>query len=91
MRGEFPRPSLGLRFRPSIYPLHGHLMTRDTPDPIDADISTEEQFETTLHPLVFNATRNDVDLHGAWEFRNGDRAPDWEVLITELAKESSTD
>ena len=66
-------------------------MTRDTPDPIDADISTVEQFETTLHQLIFNANRNDVDPSGAWEFRNGERAPDWEVIVTELAKESSTD
>lgn len=65
-----------------------------TPDPTDSsrrDISTEPEFNAALQELLLTAVANDIDPRGAWEYRNGPSAPDLEVVITELVKESPTD
>lgn len=58
-------------------------MTRDTR--FDGDITTSEAFVRTLADLIRVAHANGIDVSGAWECRNGDGAPDWEAIITELA------
>ncbi|WP_380678571.1 hypothetical protein [Salinigranum sp. GCM10025319] len=59
-------------------------MTRDTP--FDSEITTTEAFVRTLTALLRVAHGNGVDVSGAWECRNGVAAPDWEAVVTELAK-----
>lgn len=53
------------------------------------EISTEEALESTIIRLLEAAHKNDVPVTGSWEVRNGDKIPDWEVLVVELAKEHS--
>ena len=59
-------------------------MTRDSP--LDGEITTAGEFDAALEALLSAAARNDVDPRGSWEYRNGDDAEDWEVLIVELEK-----
>ncbi|MFB6362423.1 MAG: hypothetical protein ABEH59_14030 [Halobacteriales archaeon] len=66
-------------------------MTRDETDALDGEITTEAEFERTLECLLLNAVGNDVDPQGAWEYRNGPRAPDLEVLVSELAGQGGSD
>lgn len=61
-------------------------MTRVASDPPDWDVSTEAEFDSALQQLLLSAVRNGLDLQGAWEYRNGQTYPDYEVLITELSK-----
>lgn len=64
-------------------------MTRDTP--FDRSITTTDAFSRTLRELLLAAHANSVDVSGAWECRSNGSAPDWEALVTELAKEDGTD
>jgi hypothetical protein len=64
-------------------------MTRDTR--FNGEITTSEAFLRTLTALVRVAHVNGVDVSGAWECRNGDDGPDWEAIITELAKAGGED
>lgn len=63
-------------------------MTRDTADSPDRDITTEAEFDSALQTLLLSALQNGLDLRGGWVYRNGDGFPDFEVTITELAKQS---
>lgn len=63
-------------------------MTREAADSPDRSISTEAEFDSALQTLVLSALENDLDLRGAWDYRNGESYPDLEVLVTELAKQS---
>lgn len=65
-------------------------MTAPHPDDA-ADISSQEEFERVLFRILRAAHENDVDPRGSWVSRNGPSAPDWEVLITTLAKRDDTD
>lgn len=58
-------------------------MSRDTPD---LDITTDAEFDSALETLLLAALEGGLDLRGAWEYRNGEAYPDFEVLITEIAK-----
>lgn len=63
-------------------------MTRETP--FDRSITTSDAFSRTLRELLLAAHENDVEVSGAWECRSNGSAPDWETVITELAKEDGT-
>ncbi|UWG48519.1 Uncharacterized protein HSRCO_2250 [Halanaeroarchaeum sp. HSR-CO] len=62
-------------------------MSHDTSDPLDDTIESVAEFEAALHQLLILADQNDVDPVGAWEYRNGQSVPDWEVVVSELAKQ----
>ncbi|MFB6133008.1 MAG: hypothetical protein ABEJ44_06360 [Halanaeroarchaeum sp.] len=74
-----------------LHPLQDHAMTRDTSDRFDGEIRSETEFEAVLRELLISAYLNGIDPGGAWDLRNGDNAPDWEVMVTELAKQNGTD
>lgn len=57
---------------------------------INGDITTDAEFDTALGQLLLNATRNDVDPRTSWVYRNGQTAPDWEVMILELTNKNDT-
>lgn len=63
-------------------------MTPDPPDSPDRDISTEAEFDAALQTLLLAGLKNGLDLRGAWEYRNGQAYPDFEILVTELAEQS---
>lgn len=62
----------------------------ETP-PNDERITTDDQFATALKQLLVAAAENDIDPRGAWAVRNGDRLPDWEVMVLELEKQEPSD
>lgn len=66
-------------------------MTRDPPDPLDRDLSTEAEFDSALQTLLLAELENGLDPRGAWEFRNGGPEPDLEVIVTELTKKRPGD
>jgi len=49
-------------------------------------ITSTEDFENALAAAVEAAVHGDVDVRGAWEFRTGGSTHDWEVNISELAR-----
>lgn len=54
----------------------------------DRNITTEAAFEAALQSLLLSALENDLDVQGAWEYRNGQGFSDMEVLVTELVRSS---
>lgn len=63
-------------------------MTRDGADPPEQQISTRAEFDSALQSLILSALENNLNIRGAWEYRNGQPYPDLEVLVTELTKQS---
>jgi hypothetical protein len=61
-------------------------MTRDTR--FDGSITTSAAFSNTLQDLLLAADANGVEVAGAWECRSNGSVPDWEAVITELAKDA---
>ncbi|MFW5928993.1 MAG: hypothetical protein ACOCT0_01045 [Halobacteriota archaeon] len=66
-------------------------MTHDTTDYIDGDITSEDEFDSALQELLLIANDNGIDPRGSWEVRFDGAVPDWEIVVTELAKEELTD
>lgn len=64
-------------------------MTQDSPS--NDPITTVDAFDSALGELLETAAENDIDPRGAWEYRNGDELPDWEVTVVELEKPEPTD
>ncbi|WP_254763036.1 hypothetical protein [Natrinema marinum] len=61
-------------------------MTRTQLD--DVSITSADEFESILAEAVEKAIEAEVDVRGAWEFRTRGSTHDWEVQITELAKDA---
>ncbi|WP_114576498.1 hypothetical protein [Saliphagus sp. LR7] len=61
-------------------------MTRDQLD--DVTITSSDEFEAILAEAVEKAVETEVDVRGAWEFRTRGSTYDWEVQITELARDA---
>jgi hypothetical protein len=60
-------------------------MTCDQLD--DVTITNADEFEAILAEVVEKAVKTEVDVRGAWEFQTRGSTYDWEVQITELAKD----
>ena len=60
-------------------------MTRDTR--FEESITTTDTFSSTLRDLLVAAHGNGVDVSGAWEIHSNGATPDWEAMVTELAKD----
>lgn len=54
-------------------------------------ISSEEELSAELQTLLQLAHSGGVEVKGAWECRNGPEYPDWDVVVTEVAKPDNTD
>lgn len=52
--------------------------------------TTETEFVAALQSLLLDAHENGVDIEGGWDCRNGDGHPDWDILITEVQKKSTS-
>jgi hypothetical protein len=48
-------------------------------------------FGAELRALLRRAHEAGVDVRGGWECRNGDGEPDWDVVVTEVAKRDGAD
>lgn len=60
-------------------------MAHDTPH---RDVTTADTFSRILQELLLAAHENGVEVAGGWECRSNEPAPDWEVVVTELAEET---
>lgn len=56
-------------------------MTSDTPSP-----ASKEELKAELQTLLRGAHDNGIDVNGGFACRNGEKYPDWDVVITEVEK-----
>jgi hypothetical protein len=66
-------------------------MAHDASDIPDWDISTEAEFESALETLLLAALVEGLDPCGAWVYRNVGSDPNLEVIVSELAEQSTGD
>lgn len=59
----------------------------DATDPI----GSTDAFQGELQELLVRADAGEIDVLGGWQCRNGQDHPDWDVVITELAKPDATE
>lgn len=64
-------------------------MTRDQLQ--DVTITSDDEFEVVLSEAVEKAVAAEVDVRGAWELRAADPTHDWELVISELARDADGD
>ena len=57
-----------------------------TTDPDGRPPETPTELKAGIRLLFKEAHDNGVDVKGGWECRNGDRYPDWDVVVTEVQK-----
>lgn len=57
-------------------------------DPADSPTgpTTEAELHTMLRELLQTAFRNGLSVQGGWDARNGSTYPDWDVVVTRVAK-----
>lgn len=51
------------------------------------DVTDEETFESALTALIRTAHDNGVVVDGGWEVDGADGLPDWDVVVTVVARE----
>jgi hypothetical protein len=59
--------------------------------PADDAPDDETAFRADLRALLRRAHEAGVDVEGGWECRNGEGRPDWDVVVTEVAKPDGSD
>lgn len=57
----------------------------------ESPISSEAAFQRELTSLFRRAHDGGVQVKGGWACRNGEEIPDWDVVVTELRKDSPTE
>lgn len=62
-------------------------MPTDSSGPFDDAITTEAELDSAFQHLLVSAFENGVDPGGSWVVRNGPAMPDWEINVSELAKQ----
>lgn len=65
----------------------GQTMSEDTIQ-FDASIDTERELTDAFGVLLQAAKENGLDPIGTWDIRNGNRNPDWEVMVLELVSDA---
>lgn len=53
--------------------------------------SSEAELNAELRALLRRAYESGIDVEGGWECRNGVEHPDWDVVITEVAKNDGSE
>lgn len=61
-------------------------MTSDETSP-----TSEDSLHDELQSLLRRAHANGVDVEGGWECRNGAEHPDWDVIVTEVQKNDTSE
>jgi hypothetical protein len=56
---------------------------------IERHCTTTETFQQVLSMLLVTAHTNGVNVSGAWEAHENGGAPEWDVVVTELARDHS--
>lgn len=59
--------------------------------PRDDAPNDEAAFQAELRALLRRAHESGVDVAGGWECRNDEGRPDWDVVVTEVAKPDGSD
>ncbi|ELZ09379.1 hypothetical protein C479_11175 [Halovivax asiaticus JCM 14624] len=60
-------------------------MSEETPPTSKAELNA------ALQTLLIGAYKNGIDVKGGFECRNGVEHPDWDVIITEVAKNDQSE
>jgi hypothetical protein len=63
-------------------------MTESLPD---GSVESAAEFQAVIAAAIEQAVLGDVDVRGAWEFDTGGSHHQWEVQITELARDRDED
>ena len=58
------------------------MTTEETP------LQSEKALHAELKALLQRAYVSGIDVEGGWECRNGHEHPDWDVVVTEVRKET---
>ena len=53
---------------------------------IEQHCTTTEIFEQALSVLLVTSHTNGIDVSGAWEAHENGSSPEWDVVVTELAR-----
>lgn len=61
------------------------MTTEETP------LTTRTELNAELKSLLRRAYTNGIDVEGGWECRNGAEHPDWDVIVTEVSKNESSE
>jgi len=62
-------------------------MAPTSSDRSDDGVQTAADLDAKLTALLREAYANGVEVQGSWVVQNEAATPDWEVLVTKLAKE----
>lgn len=57
----------------------------------DTAITSAEELNSELRELLRRAHESGVNVEGGWDCRNGTGYPDWDVVVTEVTKNDSSE
>lgn len=57
----------------------------------EPSIMSREEMKAELRSLLIRAYESGIDVEGGFECRNGKKHPDWDVIITEVAKKNRSE
>lgn len=57
----------------------------------ETPLTTRLELQTELQSLLRRAHTNGVDVKGGWECRNDAKHPDWDVIVTEVRKNETSE
>ncbi|MCU4718172.1 hypothetical protein [Halapricum hydrolyticum] len=59
--------------------------------PAETPLTSKAELNAELKALLLRAYENGLDVKGAFECRNGVDHPDWDVVVTEVEKNESSE
>ena len=57
----------------------------------ETPLTSKAELNTELKALLLRAYENGINVEGAFECRNGVEHPDWDVVVTEVEKNESSE
>ena len=57
----------------------------------ETPITSKAELNAALKALLRRAYDNGIDVEGGFDCRNGVEHPDWDVIVTEVAKNESSE
>lgn len=57
----------------------------------ESSIASKAELNAELKALLLRAYENGIDVEGGFECRNGVEHPDWDVVVTEVEKNATSE
>jgi hypothetical protein len=57
----------------------------------ETPLTSKAKLNEELKALLLRAYKNEIDVEGGFECRNGTEHPDWDVIVTEVEKNEQTE